>query len=46
MQRVLNELFFVDKQLDQLLRAEFFEVLRVRVALFRERAGQTVDLGL
>jgi hypothetical protein len=34
-QRLLNEPFLLNKQLNQFLRAHFFQVFRARIALFR-----------
>src|SRR5262249_47026789 len=45
-QWVLNEFFFLDEQLNQLLGAQFFEVFRAWVALFRQRRSQTVNFVL
>src|SRR5205823_8737016 len=42
----LDELLFLDKNLDQLSSAHFFQILRARVALLGQSGSQTVDFGL
>ena len=43
MQRVLDELFFINKKLDQFARTHLFQILRARIALFGQGRGQILE---
>src|SRR5204862_4138974 len=45
-QRILNEFLFRDKELDQVMSAHLFQVLRARIALLGKRSRQIFDFFL
>ena len=42
----LNKFLLFDKDMNQFVRTHFFKIFRARIALLRQRNGQTVDFSL